>query len=70
MELGLSTFGIIIEKQKLGTLRPVTIIFAGVILLRSVPYVDRVYLLYDCVLSYCNCRKWRNIWGGKHSDLG
>jgi len=36
MELLLSNFGIIFEKRNLDTLRPVTIIFVGVVLLRSV----------------------------------
>jgi hypothetical protein len=57
MELGLSNFGIIFEKQMLGTLRPVTTILVGVILLCSLPYVDTVYLLYVCVLPHCKCRK-------------
>ena len=52
MELRLSNFGIIFEKQKLGTLRTVTIIFVGVTLSRVVPYVGRVYLLYNYVVPY------------------
>jgi len=50
MELRLSYFGIVFKKTYLGTLRPVTIILVGVILLFSVPCVDTVYLLYVCVL--------------------
>jgi len=57
MELRLSDFGIIFEKRKLGILRPVTIIFVGVFLLRSVEYIDTIYFLYDCALPYCKSSK-------------
>jgi len=57
MELRLSNSGIIFEKQKLGSLRPVTIIMVGVVLLRSVSHIDTAYFLYDCTLPYCECRK-------------